>query len=144
MICLIPCAAFSEELWSVSAKKIEIDSRDKIIGFRIRLKSASIDSLTKIPISWSICVSNFLNEEPEWNTSLDASVGVGAAYIEPKYFNNFIRIEKYAGRGSTEMPLDVELKITVTTDFEATRDIVIPMSGLKILQVVNTTKKTRK
>lgn len=124
------------ELWSVSAKNIRIGGDERIVGFSVRLKSASVYSLPMVPMAWTVSVKNFLNVDPPWNTSLDALTGVGSASLDPSFFNAFLYIDKYSGKYAAEIPLDVELKIVATVDFETSREIIIPMSDLLIEPIV--------
>ena len=123
-------ASAHADTWSVSATNIDLRKNERIVGYKIRLKSASVRAIDKVTLVWSITINNFLNDEPPWNSTVDAAAGVGAAAVDASYFRHFLEIEEYKGEFATNIPLDVELTIRATTDFENTRDVVIPMASL--------------
>ena len=113
-----PVLSDAKEVYSVSLKNTSTLQNERIVAFKVRLTAASIYSVPEVPIGWTYQISNSLNEQPPWNTVLDASIGVGNAALYPKFFQDFLTIEKYSGKWAADLKFDIEVELTVTADFE--------------------------
>ena len=122
--------ASSAELWHVSVKAGSLPRGERIVGFWVKLKSADIYAVPRVPTGWAVKIWNSLNEEPPWNTSLEAVVGVGAAALEPTYFTDFLIIQKYSSRYAD--PLVIQVVLSTTVDFAAEQRRTFDLKGLSL------------
>lgn len=119
----------AENLWSISTKHLVLKPGERIAGFTLKLKAASIKSLPRIPSMWKILIYNFEFKDAPWSTTVDAQADVGVAYLEPSFFNkDFVCIRK----GAFDVPFDAQLKIVASGSTAKARVITIPVSGLAI------------
>ncbi len=68
-----------------------------------------------------------IDNDPSWNTKLTATVIVGAASLDARFFHNFAVIEKSSLGG---VPFTVRCEVVVTQDFESERHIQIEQRNL--------------
>lgn len=127
-----PQLSYANEVYTVSLKNISLKQGERIVGFTMRVSSASIHSIPKLPIGWNYKISNSLNEQPPCNTILDASIGVGNAALYPNFFDKFVTIEKYKGRWAEDIEFDLEVKLKVTTDFDKYTVITLGLKDLTL------------
>lgn len=106
------------EIYSVSLKDFPTPLNERVVGFKVRLLAANIYSVPKVPIGWAFNITNSLNEQPPWNTIIDASIGIGNAALYQQFFEDFLTIEKYIGKWAENLEFDIEVRLTVTVDFE--------------------------
>jgi hypothetical protein len=130
ILIFLPTVSYSGEILSLSVKNLSLENRERIVGFQIRLKSAYIYSLPELPIGWAFHITNFRNEDPPWNTSLDAVAGVGNASLNSEFFRDFILIEKYGGKFAEGSAFDIELRLSTTSDFEKINERSFSIKGL--------------
>ena len=95
-------------LVSVSAPRLAAGER--VVGFDFQVQSGRIARVSNLPIGWNISVDN----DPSWNTKIDASIIVGAAALDASFFHNFLTIEKEESLG---IPFEVQGEIIVSKDF---------------------------
>ena len=113
---ILSAEAYSGERYVLSVKDLAPIKGERVIGFEVKLKSASFSSLPKVPLEWRIEINNFLNDDPPWNSSLNGVISVGVAALEPEFFKEFLVIEKLTGK--YDGVLDIEIKISTTINFE--------------------------
>jgi hypothetical protein len=105
-------------LISVSVTAPSLAPGERVVGFHFRVKSGRIAQLPNLPIGWSISVDN----DPSWDTKIDASIIVGAAALDTSYFQNFIVVERNESLG---ISFDMSREIVVSRDFSTVRRIKI-------------------
>lgn len=86
-------APHNAQFVSVSLPALPIGARERVVGFNFEVTSGRISQLPDMPIGWSISVNN----DPSWNTKVDASVLVAAAALDTSFFKDFAVIEKDKG-----------------------------------------------
>ncbi len=111
-----PPHAFGATLFDVSIKRLELAKEERIIGYKLKITSGKISSLSKVPIGWNITIDN----DPSWNTNLSGSIIVGAAALKADYFKKFVQIEQFVQK---DVAFDVELEVITTSDFEKEKTI---------------------
>jgi len=121
------------QTWIISVKALPLKSDQRVIGYRAKIISGSIISLTKIPPGWDFVLHN--NEN--WITDISASIRVGAAAFDPDgskdNFRDFMVIRKLKMPAEFKhAPFDIHFEINVTTDFEHQEWISIPLKDLSI------------
>jgi len=109
-------SAAHSQTYTVSIPSLDINQNERIVGFEIEVRSARIATLPNAPIGWNVKIDN----DPSWNTSINASVEVGAAALEGGFFKKFLRIEQ-----SPDKKARIELQgdVIVTSDFISQRKI---------------------
>jgi hypothetical protein len=128
MFCLQGGAARSRRLLaSVSLPSLHLAPGERVAGFRFEVTSGRIAQVADLPIGWDVSVNN----DPSWNTKLDASVIVGAAGLDSDYFKNFLTIEK---EKNAELPFEIKGEVSVTKDFAHERSIPVRTEDFTIEQ----------
>jgi len=127
-------AAAPEKEWSISTEHIELRRGERILGFCLKLKSATVTSLPTIPSMWRISIYNFSVKDPPWHTTVDGHADVGLARLEPDFFKkSFVYIRK----GAADVPFDAQLKIlassTSKTGYAIQREFLVPRGALVIV-----------
>lgn len=112
-------------LISVSVSAPRLAPGERVVGFHFRVKSGRIAQLPNLPIGWSISVDN----DPSWNTKIDASIIVGAAALDTSFFQNFLAVER---NESLEIPFDMRGEIFVSQDFSSVRRIKVGRNELRL------------
>jgi len=110
---------------SISLPGLEIGAAERVVSFNLKVTSGRVAQLPDMPIGWNISVDN----DPSWNTSVNASVQVAAAALDASYFKDFAVIEK---EDTAESPFDLGGKVTVSTDFSHSRTIQVAMKDFVI------------
>lgn len=105
---LYPVDAKAGELLTVSIKNLSTIQNERVLAFKITIKSAGVHSLPVIPIGWGIAIDN----DPSWNTSVSGNISVGAAALNANFFKDFIVLEK----GPDETPIEVTIEMTTRTN----------------------------
>ena len=104
---------------SISLRSLAVAPGERIVGFHLEVTSGRIARLPEVPIGWNLSVDN----DPSWNTKLDASVIVASAALAPDFFKNFAVIEKH----TSDARFDITGDIIVSRDFASTRTIHVGM-----------------
>lgn len=120
----------SGEKYSVSITKSFFKETERVVAFKLSIKSGRIFCLPNAPIGWFIDIDN----DPSQNTIIKGNIKVGAAALGRRFFNDFIVIEK---DNELSLPFLIELEIWTTTDFENDRHIVLKMKDLKLKKLRN-------
>jgi len=108
---------------SVSIPALHLEAGERIVGFSLQITSARVAQIPKAPIGWNLSIDN----DPSWNTSVSASIIVGAAAVAPTFFRDFLVVEKAK---DADMPFQIEGEVQVSRDFEHVRIIKIAMKDL--------------
>jgi hypothetical protein len=124
------------QIVSVSVPALQLSKNERIIGFEIHVRSGRIALLPNVPIGWNISVDN----DPSWNTVIKGSIEVGAAATDPDFFRDFmvIQVEEDA---PSNMPLDLQGEVIVTSDFTSEKRIKLLMKDFAI-KAAGVTKTT--
>jgi len=122
--------ASSGQRVTVSIPAPHTTSKERVVGFEIHVTSGKIAALPKIPIGWNLTVDN----DPSWNTTITASIEVGAAAVGPDYFRDFIVVEKDESLG---VPFWLHGEIVVTEDFKTQRRVRITPNDFAMKAVAN-------
>jgi len=133
------CPSFSNasEIYSVSLKDFPTAQNERIVRFKVTLSAANVYSVPKVPIGWTLNITNSLNEQPPWNTILDASIGIGNAALYQPFFKHFVIIEKYIGNWAENLKFDIEVKLTMTADFEKYSEKIFKMNDVILDRIKN-------
>lgn len=101
------------------------------MSFNLKVTSGRVAQLPDMPIGWNISVDN----DPSWNTSVNASVQVAAAALDASYFKDFAVIEK---EDIADSPFDLRGKVFVSPDFNFShsRTIQVAMKDFVIREDV--------
>ena len=110
---------------SVSLPKLQLAAGERVVGFHFEVTAGRIAQIPDMPIGWSISVDN----DPSWNTNVDASIRVAAAAIDPSFFQNFAVIEK---AGNAESAFGLAGEVDVSTDFSKVRKIQVAMKDFTV------------
>jgi hypothetical protein len=122
-----------KHLLSLSLPDLHVAEKERVVGFHFEVTSGRIAHMRDMPIGWNISVDN----DPSWNTTIDASIVVAAAALDPAFFKEFAVIEKSETAGS---PLQVEGDVTVSSDFSSSRKIRVEMKNFTIQEEVPPSK----
>ncbi len=101
--------------------------------FKFHLQAARVVGLNDVPIGWSVSIDN----DPSWNTSLEAIVKVGAAALDASFFHRFLKVEKAE---PPLVPFELAGSIYVTRDFSDTREIKLELKDFHFAPVGGETK----
>jgi hypothetical protein len=112
---------------SVSLPALQIGAEERVVGFHFQVTSGRIAQIADVPIGWNISVDN----DPSWNTKIDASIIVAAAAVDASFFNDFAVLEK---DGSSETPFEIKGEVIVSGDFSKFRRIQVKMKDFTIKQ----------
>ena len=126
-------SARCEDSWSISLNEFPVEKGERVVGFNVKIRAGSIYSLPKIPIGWSMIIENFLNNEPPWNTSIEAVTGIGAGALDQSYFTNFIVVSKRYGLNSE--PFDIQITLSTTIDFENEKKRIFSLKDITMKQI---------
>jgi len=110
---------------SVSIPDVQVNSKERVVGFEIHIASGRIAALPDIPIGWNVSIDN----NPSWKTKIAASSTVGAAAVDAGFFRDFLIVEKHE---SPDLPFHVSGEIVVTEDFTTERHIEIAMKDFEL------------
>lgn len=102
----------------VSLPNLNLQNRERIVGFEFHIQSGRIAQLADLPIGWNISVNN----DPSWNTTVEGSVMVGAAALGPEFFRSFLVVDENRSLG---LPFAIHGEIVVTRDFAKERRIEV-------------------
>jgi len=109
----------------VSLPGLHIGAGERVVGFGFEVTSGRIAQLPDMPMGWNISVDN----DPSWNTRVDASILVAAAALDASFFKDFAVIEK---DGGAESPFELKGGVVISTDFSRTRTIQVAMKDFGI------------
>ncbi len=136
--CLIFAAASSISPVSASEKsycvypKNLVLSGARIIGFKLKLRDATVKSISRFPKNWSVSIDNFGSEEP-WNAILRATRGprqVRSATLNPKDLRNLLFIEASTNQSLADCPVEAELDLSVSRNGDTSSQIVLSQNDL--------------
>src|SRR6266581_4892915 len=106
----------SHQTLSVSIPKLQLSTKEHVVGFEIHVASGRIAAVPNIPIGWNLSIDN----NPSWTTEIEASSKVGAAAVAPDFFREFLFVERDK---SPDVPFRMWGEIVVTEDFATERHI---------------------
>lgn len=109
----------------VSLPALHVGAAERIVGFHLKVTSGRIAQMADMPIGWSVSVEN----DPSWNTKIDASILVAAAAVDTSFFKNFAVIEK---ERSAENPFNLVGEVDVSADFSKVRKIPVAMKNFVV------------
>ena len=121
-----------EDVWVVSIPHLALPPGERVVGFSVRLKTAMVSSLPKIPWGWSITIDNDLS----WNTRVSGHIQVGVAAFEDEndasaFFRDFLVIERPPKEVSVRsQPFDLTIELMTTVDFDVTKHILLKKEKL--------------
>jgi len=100
----------ASETFCLSLKQGLID-KSRITQFRITINSGRIKFMKDVPPGWDISINN----DPSWNSTIHATIIVGAAALNPDKFNNLVCIEVI---NQQDIEFKLEGEIATTSDFK--------------------------
>lgn len=112
----------------VSIPRLALKKGERVVGFDIHFTSGRIAAMPKVPMGWTISVSN----DASWLTSIEGRIIVGAAAVGPSFFRGFILIEIDR---SLEIPFDAKGEVVVSEDFVNERRLKVGLKDLDITPV---------
>jgi len=118
---------------SVSLPALHLGAMERVVGFHFEVTSGRIAQIPDMPIGWNISVDN----DPSWNTKVNASIRVAAAAIDSSFFRDFAVIEK---EGNAESPFTLTGEVDVSTDFSKMRQIHVGMKDFTFRKDVQLSK----
>lgn len=112
-------------LYTVTAATNSWKKGERVVAFQVDVKNARICHMKDIPAGWDISINN----DPSWNSTLKATVLVGAAAIdETEFFRDFLVIERIPGIAFKAKEPHAEMIVSVSKDLEEHREIKITCS----------------
>jgi hypothetical protein len=129
IVLMLTCASQSAagQLSDVSLSKLDIASDERIVGFNVILRAGRIHSLREVRLGWHVEIDN----DPSWNTKAAGRIHVGAAAVDPDFFDRFLAIETY--ERDDAVPFSIDVKVYVTKDFATVREITVPVEDISIV-----------
>ena len=125
--------ALGGQFVSVSLPALHIGTGERVVGFHFDVTSGRIAQIPDMPIGWNISVDN----DPSWNTKVDASIHVAAAAVDSSFFHDFAVVEK---EGNAESPFKLEGEVDVSTDFSKVRKIRVVMKDFTVRDDIRSLK----
>lgn len=104
--------AFASDLCEVSLSGIKLESKERIAGFNIKIKSGVIVSLPSVPVGWSISIDN----DPSGITNIEGNAIVGSAFLDKndKVCDSLLVVEKLSGNlASQDVPFDIKADVHI-------------------------------
>jgi len=96
-------------------------------AFEVYLESGKISAVREYPQAWGI----FIDNPGNWQSRIQGNCEVGAAALDPGFFNRFLAVEKL--HGPDDPDFSIEMRLYVTRDFDETRTIVIREPDLSLM-----------
>ncbi|HXZ12825.1 MAG TPA: hypothetical protein VEG64_10555 [Candidatus Sulfotelmatobacter sp.] len=115
----------------LSVPDLRIAPDERVVAFHIDVVAGRIVRITDMPIGWNISINN----DPSWNTQMDASVIVAAAALNAFFFKDFAVVEQ---TDRSELPFEVKGEVSVSRDFSQVRRIQVGMKDFAIRQMAPT------
>lgn len=103
---------------ALTFEKLTISPTERITGFEITIRPATLSSMPTTPVGWYMSIDN----QASWEASIKGGILVGAAAIDEATLNSMFVVREDKTYG---IPLCVEGEIIVTEDFERDRHIAI-------------------
>lgn len=113
----------SEQRYELTIPNLRLEPGERVVGFSVEVDSGRIASAPDVPIGWNLTIDN----EPSWTTKLTATVIVGAAALDARFFRDFVVIEKSSLGGA---PFAVRCEVDVTKDWQSARHIQVSRADL--------------
>ncbi len=113
----------NDQRYSITIPNLRLAPGERVVGFSVEVDSGRIVSAPNAPIGWNLTIDN----EPSWRTNLTATVIVGAAALDARFFQNFVVIEKSSLGG---VPFAVRCEVDVTKDWQSVRRIQVNRGDL--------------
>ena len=127
-------APAQKHLVSLSVPDLHVAAKERVVGFHFEVTSGRIARVRDMPIGWNISVNN----DPSWNTTIDASIVVAAAAVDASFFKDFVVIEKIE---SAKIPFHVEGDVSVSSDFSSSRKLRVQMKDFTVQEEAPPSKK---
>lgn len=108
--CLVPLALEASDTYCLSLKP-GLTGKSRITQFKITIASGRIKFMKDIPPGWDVSINN----DPSWNSTIQANILVGAAALKPDKFNNLVCVEAIS---QPDIKFNLEGEIATTSDFE--------------------------
>jgi hypothetical protein len=107
---LIAFRSFAGQVYEVSLGKIDFNDGDCIKSFKLSFIGASINSVNKLPVDGRVSVDNWKSELlPRWSGEVEWGSTVGAGYLSPEYFHNFLSLDI-----PDDKKFDIELELMIS------------------------------
>jgi hypothetical protein len=116
------------DLLIVSIPHIDAQPGERVVGFHLILSAGAVRRLDHIPVGWSISIDN----DASWKTSITATVEVGAAALDPSFFQHFLTVQKNEF-GDVKFALGGE--VSLTKDFATERKITLTKESFEVQEV---------
>jgi hypothetical protein len=113
----------NDQRYTLTVPNLRLEPGERVVGFSVEVDSGRIVSAPNAPIGWNLTIDN----DPSWRTNLTATVIVGAAALDARFFNNFVVIEKSSLGG---VPFTVRCEVDVTKDWQSVRHIQVEQGDL--------------
>lgn len=133
VVCALAVSAQSSQsqFASASLPLLRLAAGERIVGFNLRVTSGRIVQMSDVPAGWNISVDN----DPSWNTKINASIAVASAAVDPPFFKDFIVIEREPG---SEKPFAIAGEVLVSKDFSTVRRIKVGMKDFTMRAALQT------
>lgn len=112
-----------DQRYTLTIPNLRLHPGERVVGFSVEVDSGRIVSAPNAPIGWNLTIDN----DPSWRTNLTATVIVGAAALDARFFQDFVVIEKSSLGG---MPFAVRCDVDVTKDWQSVRHIEVVQKDL--------------
>lgn len=107
--------------------KIEINKGERIVGFDLSVTTGQVTAISKIPKDWTL--NDSAEQSSETTISGGCVHGAGALYDSTDLPQVTVVVDKPF---DPSLKFSAKAKITVTADFENTREIELPFEMLEI------------
>ena len=118
-------AANKDETVTVCIPHVATAPGERIVGFEIELTAGWVQSVSHIPLGWYVEVDN----ASAWRTTIGGSISVGAAALDP---NDLCKMHITVQKDTKYDQFAVSGTVTVTTDFEKTRNIAVAGTDFEV------------
>ncbi len=108
--------------------KIQIIKGEHIVAFNLSITTGQVTAISKIPKDWTVCDS--AEQSSVTTISGECVHGAGALYSSTELPQVTVIVDKPFDQSSPIF--SARAKITVTTDFENTREIELPFKMFEI------------
>ncbi|WP_158880756.1 hypothetical protein [Rhodanobacter sp. L36] len=118
--------AWSAE-YRVVFRNLDLLKSERVVGFDLTFKTASISAMNRVPAGWHIELEN----DPSGIVKLKGGIIVGAAALSEKDLQRLIKIRSTGSRADAP---DLHGDIVVTSDFAHERHLLIDSKKYRLLK----------